>query len=467
MKKVGVYFAIFLFVISCVYAASNDLKISVTSLQDKLEAGKEASFKVNIVNDGIRDDFFKVYVDDLSIYPFSDFAEKVIIEPSQVTIKSHESADVSVKVKVLSSAKTNINHILTLKVRSLTNTEINAEDKLSIFVLSPQQVINVLPIIPKDIEPGNSFVTTVYYGNRVNEQLDNLKVLISGVFFSESDEISLMPYENLSKDYRINIRSSVEPGDYIFSLRVYKDQELKGEYSSKVRVGASSIIREDRKVSKGLFSEIITITEINQGNVVASKQVSYPSKTLDSLYLFIEPEASIEDGNYVWDITLKPDEIYSIRINKDYKPIIIVAIIIILFLWITSYIFGKQVIVKKKIMKTKHDEKGGELKVLINVKNRGNELKNIKVIDIIPSFMKPSDEFGTLKPDKIQTGVMGLRFIWNIDSLQRGEERVLSYVVHYKLPVIGKIRLPAAFVQFSKNDRIFGVKSNRLVVRKR
>jgi archaellum component FlaF (FlaF/FlaG flagellin family) len=466
MKKVGVYLAVFLFIISCVFAAEN-LKLSVSSLQDKVEAGKEADFKVHIVNNGIRDDFFKIYVDDLSVYPFSDFAEKVIIEPNQLNIKSHEGQDVLVKVKILSTTKANINHILTLKARSLTNTEMNAEDKLSIFVLSPQQVVNILPIIPRDIEPGKSFDATVNYGNRVNEQLDNLKVLISGVFFSESDDISLMPYENISKDYRINIRSSVEPGDYVFSLRVYQDKELKGEYSSKVRVGASSLIKENKKVSKGILSQVITLTEINQGNVLASKKITYPAKLFDKLYLFIEPDTNKIDNNYVWDITLKPDEIYNIRINKDYKPIIIVLIIVILFIWILNYLFGKHVVVKKKILKIKHDEKTSELKVLVNVRNRGSELKNVKVIDIIPSFMKPGDEFGTLKPDKIQRGVMGLRFIWNIDSLQRGEERVLSYLVHYKLPVIGKIVLPAAFVQYAKNDRVFGVKSNKLIVRKK
>jgi hypothetical protein len=466
MKKVGVYLALFLFIASCVYA-SNDLKLNVTSLQDKIEAGKEANFKIHVVNNGIREDIFRIYVDELSVYPFSDFAEKITIEPNQLIIKSHEGIDVSVKVKVLSTARANINHILTIKARSLTNSELNAEDKLNIFVISPQQVISVLPIIPKDIEPGKNFDAIVYYGNRINEQFDNLKILISGVFFSESDEISLMPYENVSRDYKINIRSSVEPGDYIFSLRVYKDKELKGEYSSKVTVGASSFIREDKKVSKGLLSQVITLTEINKGNVVASKKIIYPSRFLDSLYLFIEPEAAKEGNNYAWYITLKPDEIYNIRINKDYKPIVIVLIIIISFLWVLSYLFGKQIIIKKKILKIKKEEKGAELKVLISVRNRGPELRNVKVIDIIPSYMKPSDDFGTLKPNKIQRGVMGLRFIWDIDSLQRGEERVLSYVVHYKLPVIGKIKLPAAFVQFRKNDRVFGVKSNKLIVRKR
>lgn len=466
MKKVGVYLIVVLLAISCVYASS-DLKISVTSVSDRVEAGKEAVFQVHITNEGIRDDLFKVYVDDLSVYPFSDFAEKVTVEPSQVALKAHETTDVTVRVKVLSTARANINHVLILKAKSLTNTEINTEDNLNIFVIPPQQVVNIITEMPKDIEPGNSFVATVYYNNRVNEQLDNLNVLISGIFFSETDEISLMPYENISKEYRINLKSSVEPGDYIFSIRIYKNQDLKGEYSSKVRVGSSSIIREDRKVSKGLLSEVTTITEINQGNVVASKTVTYPTRTLDSLYLFVEPQTIKLGNNYVWNITLKPDEIYNIRINRDYKPIIIVAIIIILFLWIISYIFGKQIIVKKKILRIRTDENKGELKVLISVRNRGNELNNVKVIDIIPNFMKPSDEFGTLRPDKIQRGVMGLRFIWNIGSLQRGEERVLSYVVNYKLPVIGRTALPAAFVQFGKHDRVFGVKSNRLIIRKR
>ena len=140
-------------------------------------------------------------------------------------------------------------------------------------------------------------------------------------------------------------------------------------------------------------------------------------------------------------------------------------LLIIIGMFVFYYFKGKTITISKTLFKIK-DEKDDvtELKILLHVSNNTDmEVHNIKVIDILPNLIKPTPDFATLKPERIQKGPKGMRMIWNIPKLEIHEERVISYKVHSRLPLVGEVELPAALVQYkTRGHKLVSVKSNKL-----
>ena len=74
-------------------------------------------------------------------------------------------------------------------------------------------------------------------------------------------------------------------------------------------------------------------------------------------------------------------------------------------------------------------------------------------------------EFGTLKPDHMQKGSNNIRLIWNVPSLEIGEERIFSYKVKSKIDIVGSLVLPAAAVHFvNDKGQVVTVKSRNVTI---
>jgi hypothetical protein len=131
------------------------------------------------------------------------------------------------------------------------------------------------------------------------------------------------------------------------------------------------------------------------------------------------------------------------------------------------YYMKRVVSIKKAVFKMR-DEKGAvaEIKVLLHVSNKTSKpITEIKVVDILPNMLILSHEFGTLKPNKFQKGEKSSRLIWDIDELEPGEERVISYRAKPGLHVIGSLTLPASLLRYTNKDkRIIDMQSNKVTL---
>jgi hypothetical protein len=98
---------------------------------------------------------------------------------------------------------------------------------------------------------------------------------------------------------------------------------------------------------------------------------------------------------------------------------------------------------------------------MIQIKNGRNEkIDHVKIMDVLPNTFKSTEEFGTLKPTRIQQGTKGKRFIWELEHLTAQEERILSYKIKSNYKLIGETRLPPTLVQFTtKKGKIISEKS--------
>ncbi|MBI2658989.1 hypothetical protein HYX05_02705 [Candidatus Woesearchaeota archaeon] len=55
----------------------------------------------------------------------------------------------------------------------------------------------------------------------------------------------------------------------------------------------------------------------------------------------------------------------------------------------------------------------------------------------------------------------GLMIKWNIETLEAGDERVLSYRMKSRLPILGELSLPAASARTQVGNKVVISSSNR------
>ena len=124
----------------------------------------------------------------------------------------------------------------------------------------------------------------------------------------------------------------------------------------------------------------------------------------------------------------------------------------------------------KEASNIKKSEGGiSELTVIFHIKNRSkNKINEIEISDHIPALVAVGHDIsiGSLQPTKmLKHESKGTTIAkWEIDALDASEERVLSYRIKSKLPILGSFSLPAANAVFKSNGKTMTSDSNRLSI---
>tara|TARA_Y100000310_G_C20601254_1_gene773171 strand:- start:751 stop:1482 length:732 start_codon:yes stop_codon:yes gene_type:complete len=220
-------------------------------------------------------------------------------------------------------------------------------------------------------------------------------------------------------------------------------------------------------VSNFLYRDI-TVTKENNGNYIVGENYDLELGIIEKWFTrySIRPTYKDDFGSH-WSFNLEPGEEYTINIKIDYRPLVIALIVIVVFILLMWYWMSKGVIIKKEVFKLKQTSEGiSDFKILLHIKNNTNKtVKNIMLIEMLPRVINPLPKFGTLKPNNVQRGEKGVRMIWRIPELVKGEERIVSYDVEAKMKIIGQFMLPQAIVKYrTHRGRVLASKSNRLSV---
>jgi len=462
MKKQILLFSLILLIIPIVLAS--DIDITIDKLTDKVIAGGEAEFFLKIKNNQIREDTFQISPDSLSIHPFSDIVYTITASPSQLTIPTNQERGTTIKIKYKEDVKPNRNYISYIWIKSINNPNVKVKYPISAYVISQKQIILIKPKLPDEIIPGRKLPFEITFKNQINENFPNLDVFITSPVYSEQSSISLAPYEEKTETFAFNTAPLTPSDSYTLSIRLFKENEIKGEHLLKFNVVETSELSLEKEIKKSFLSSTLFLNYKNIGNKQIEKTITYPkSFFLKNLFTKVSPKPSITKKEYSWDFILEPGESFTIEISTSYRWLFILGILILLGLGIFYYLRTRHVVIKKRAFKIKETDATTKLKVLLHIINKTtSEVHHIRVIDLLPNMVKLDEEFGSLKPAHIQKGSAGLRLIWEIPVLEPGEERVFSYKVKSKMHVIGKIALPSASVQYhGKNKKLINIKSNR------
>ncbi|HLD15746.1 MAG TPA: hypothetical protein VJB94_04190 [Candidatus Nanoarchaeia archaeon] len=466
MKRLIIVLAAILLLTTSAYAA--DLTFGVKTDNPDVPAGGEIVYDVTIVNNQPRSDTIKVFVDELNLFPFSDFALSAKIEPNFFDIAGGASKKVKVSIRTMDTTTESRNYEIPLKAHSVIDSSVKEETLLVMHVTSSKDLIKVTPHLPDELIPGDTNGIAVDFKNNGNILIENAEVYVTSEVFSASKVLTFRPGKDFTEAFDIDLKPDTKPGVYTLSIRIYKDQELKGVYTSDFAVASNPDIKESKNVASGFLRKKITITNENEGNAPIKRRIEYKISGISRFFTKVDPAASYQDGMYVWEFNVGAGEKQVINILIDYRTPFIVLFALALFILLAYYILTRGVNIKKRVFKISHDVEEGitELKIMLHIKNKaGKPVKEIKIIDLIPDHLMLTKEFGTLKPDHMQKGSNNIRLIWNVPSLEIGEERIFSYKVKSKIDIVGSLVLPAAAVHFvNDKGQVVTVKSRNVTI---
>jgi hypothetical protein len=453
IKRVFLIFAIVLaiwlvYAVSPVSAINLDIKKEAISDVIISEFNEPAVFNLTITNQGARD-IFEIY----SLVSV-DISPKVSFELSR-----GESKEITLKVKASETIrKTPGPFPFVYKIKGEnTGTQ---EDKLTINIVPLK---DALQIIPNNVNTDSETITL---------DIENLKTFdfgvinsnFSSVFFSHSESFSLGPLEKKSLiiDLDKEKLGTLMAGPFVLDadMRIY---DTNNHFESNIKfVEKSGILSNE--VEEGIFIRRKEIEKTNEGNLPAVAEISIEKNILSRMFttFSLPPSKTLKKGlttNYTWVEELRPGESLKVivRTNWVIPIVIIIACIIIVILW--NIYLKSDLVLTKKISQVK--TKGGEfaLKVSINARAR-KHIQKINIIDKLPPIVKLYKRYGTISPDRIDE--KNRRMEWNLESMNEGEERVLTYIIYSKIGVFGKFELPPAKAIYEKQARIKETQSNEV-----
>ncbi len=213
----------------------------------------------------------------------------------------------------------------------------------------------------------------------------------------------------------------------------------------------------------GLVVNTQTISKSNEGNVPSRTETVIKKNVVSRLFTTFSPEpdaVSRQNLNvyYTWSRELQPGEDLSIVIKTNWLlPFMIIVLLVIVVVLAKQY-KKTHLVLRKRVQFV--NAKGGEfaLKVSITASAKSH-VDRVNIIDRLPNLVKIYDKFGTEKPKRVNEQMK--RIEWEFNSLEKGETRVISYIIYSRVGIMGKFALPEAVGVYERNGKVCETESNR------
>ena len=317
----------------------------------------------------------------------------------------------------------------------------------------------------EEVDPRRPFSVSVFIKNNNLRNIDALDIYIKSDLFEETFTTQLEPLSTFRKTFTYELDNYLEPGTHDLIVRVtipeLDNKVLSEDHRTFTVKGYASVDTNRAVVQKGLFTSTEEITSVNEGNKPRTESISYAVNGFEDIFLKTTPEGIVSKASgtreLTWTFELDSEEESVITITRNYWPLVILILLIILSV-IAYYIFRSPIVTIKEAQITASDKEGTqELKVRLFVKNRSRkEVSTLKIIDRVPHIAEliTHAHLGTLQPTKVtKSEKRGTIIRWEIDALEPFEERIISYKIRCKLKVVGHLSLPATKIKFENMGR--------------
>ncbi len=430
--------------------ASPDLEIEEKAITDTFVPGLDnpAVYQLEIMNKDITDTF--------EIY---DLAGYGVTSRGNFTIQSGETKRINIEIWPEDAVLNNPGmHRFIYKIKG-EKTGIK-ESPLTLKVLNLEEV---LEINSYNIEL-DSGSTKIYIKNKGGMDFDKIDARFYSSFFDFNKEVSLNGYEK--KEFSVELDKSkinnLTAGTYTITSEI-STGGLERTVSNNFKYTEEADI-DTSKQRRGFLITKEIVEKVNRGNLPTLVQVKIEKSILSRLFTFFnsDPSSVKRKGfgvEYVFQEEIGPGEVYTLKSTTNWLyPLILLAAIVIIVYLIKTY-STRDLILKKKATyaKTKSGKFALKIRLIVRAKDY---IENISVSDKVPSIVKVHKKFGANKPDKIDE--KNRRLEWNLNSLQKGEERILSYIIYSDISPVGKFELPIATATYEKDEKIRDVGSNKI-----
>lgn len=458
-----------IFLILSLQLSLAEIEVSIThkSITDTINPNGEAEFVLTVRS-------LENQVTDYIIEPVQQLGSWRITTPKPyiVTLDLNEEATSSIKIAPLRELGYGTYNFQVLVKDRKGNIvgEHTLPVKLTPFV-KDSVVTEVLFI--DETEPGSLTRVKVKLQNSYNYEIQNLKVVLKSPLFEQTRFVNLKANEKKIEEFSVELPNEAELGPYTATATVLsREGNLLGKKEQSFNVEAKVAVTERNLRDENFLYNTLTIVKENKGSKVSRERIIVKLSSVQNLFSsFTYPPDKMEkraDGYYAtWNFELDPNEKVELKVTTDYRTFFYSSIAIILLIIITLKITSKTLIVSKRTMELKRDKGNiSSLKVLLHIKNNaGKKLEKITIEDYLPSFLAITKHFGTLSPSKIlKDSSNNTKIVWEIDKLESGEERIISYIAKSQLAISGRLAIPAAIVTYKTARGTGRASSNRLTL---
>jgi len=480
IRKSFIVLAIFIFSIPAILA---DFQVEVAPVKDQIIINEYGVFNVTLKNYYDTEEEFKIRNFD---YPVWDIFTEPLINPITIKVQPQSSGKLQIFVKSLQYAQTPVG---TYALNARVDVETKGEQSplpITVSIKSTEPLIGgYLPNVrmtldaPDEIDPRKDAVVKVSLNNQNPIKYENITIkLKSGLVDEEISTRLEQPGEgaivNPESEKEIEFSIKLDP------LTVPQQDTLIADifYNKRKIASESKIIRiieyaeTHETPEKESFLKSTKSVRVSSNNPHYKGGAKLEISPFKNLFSSAEPDADyIKEGKkhyLVWEVSLDGEKEVVLGISTNYRPLAIIVILAIVVLAI-YYVLRSPLTLSKSISDIKKRDGGiSEVKVIIRVKNRcPSELSHIEVSDNVPHIADIDRDItiGSIQPAKIlRHQNKGIMIRWYIEKIEGGgDERVLTYTMKSRLPILGELTLQPANARYKAKGRNIITNSNRIV----
>ena len=472
IKRFFVLIGMFILLINIAYALSFDVKVA--PIKDKIIVDEVAEFDITIQNNL---DTAEEFIIKKAGYPFWDMYTKPLQNPVTLKVPALSSASIRLFVDPLYITSVDTYTLDTGIVLQRTGEEHKVPITLGIKSTEPliggyiPTVVTSTSISPEIIDPREEVKIKIVLNNQNIIDYPDLTIKIESNLIKDELHVPLKPNEERIVEIVKKLDPLTVPQDDRLIIAIFKDQRLiVSPIVSEFMVKEYSIQEEITKEQS--FLKIRKGIKVTSNNPNYQGAVKIETTPLKNLFLTAHPRAETvkEDGKYylVWQVSLDGNRTAAIYTSENYRPIVVIAVLVIIAI-VLYFVFRSPIVVRKGIANVGLSEGGvSEAKVVVRVKNRSpKDITSIEVLDNVPHIAHVEKELsiGSMQPHAIlQHPKKGVMIKWTLETLEAGDERVLSYKMKSRLPILGEFNLPAATARCKIGNKVVISNSNRVTV---
>lgn len=311
--------------------------------------------------------------------------------------------------------------------------------------------------MPRLIEPGKEVTISLNIENLNRRNLSDVTIKLKSSILNKNYTTSLGSKEKKLLTFTTIVDGSVLPQKDLFQIQIVKVENEKSYHYDVNPLHYEVLPKENIAISKDLKKEFLKTVQFakisNLGNIpkeqVYAQKIGFFSRLISST----NPKAKVVNGEYVWEIHLDVSESRFVYVTASYRLLAFVLLFLITGI-LFYYLLRSELRVKKQAIIVSAKDGGiSELKIHINVKNRSRKtLTGINLIDLIPKIADVEKKFehDMIAPSQIiKNDNKGTLLKWNIDSLDAGEEVILTYRMVSKFSILGGATLPVIVAKFT------------------
>lgn len=363
------------------------------------------------------------------------------------TLESGETTNFSITVTPPETAIQQ-NYRFDVNIRTL---EGEAHEKISsYFSVNSQNDLKIMSngLNRNNFQPGGEIMSNVTVFNTASSPL-NYEVEASALNETSAKSGAIVSGTQRTHSFTFEVPEGTSPGEYNLETTIIQDGQKGDSVSQSFGVATMENIEFSSQEDDRIFEYSESIYATNNGNsetqIELNKTLPGYMAPITSFNSSVDRIEEISGGStYYWSFNLEPGETAAVSYRVRYWPPLVVLSILFAGILLLKRLYTGMTF-SKKARRTKEG-----IKVHLEIKNRtSHRVDELKVKDFVPDIASVKEEFPMAKPVIRKTN-NGTRLVWEIDSMDPGEERVFEYMIQPLVEVEGGVTLPEAELEMEE-----------------